>query len=306
MSNNTQEREFTQPLFKFLEEQYFESFMRGYIHISNVLRFRKESNSEDLIDDIREGEQTFHRGIRGFPPVIVDRTKRNDVFIFCATKSILSDSLRWAINSKRLTCCLIVSPRKVFDEVSSSKELKFIRRGDCNYRCRDAVTFLPITVDEELEKRSLFIKPLKYKDQLEHRVCWDGLSTNGAEGLTIRTNSPSKLIRVDLEIPEVLKSQLQYGIGKIESVKITVHFVGTHRCAVAHMPYDQDLFTPIVYNDTDGSENIGFRNPCMTLVNSHIDGGGVAKLGCMTDPQIGMLVLCCEVNKISRIEYLIT
>ena len=295
--------EYKQPLFKFLDDEYFDSFMNGEVYLSDIKDFRKPPD-DGLIFDEHEG-MSFLRPTHesNFPPAaqVFDPTVNHNIFIFCAAKSILSDSLKWAVQAKRSSCCLIISPALIVDDVSRIEEdLTFYARKDCSYIGRYFKADRPITKDEALKQLAdtLFLKPTKYSGQLEHRICWLS-NDNDRVSKTVKTSKPSELIRVNFVISNELREACITNCEiEINEVKIVVSDLDGNVVLLMSLPYVKDLFTPLVYEEK-GQKFIGFKSPNMGLYNASVGGGNI---GIRVDDGI-MLVGCIQVDKVALIEY---
>jgi hypothetical protein len=300
-----EENKYYQPLFKFLEPQFINGFLDGDLYLSNIKDFRKNIDPAQIYDE-NEGIIFFN----GFEPdptdstricmlkKICDPAKKKGILIFCAVKSILSESLSWAIRAHRLKCCLIASPRKVVDSISDNNGLTFIGRSDCNYTGRDFYDTQGANSNELLFK-SLFTKPLEYKGQMEHRICWFTEELN-PKSRVIKTKGSSRIIKVEV-VPSYSICRQAFKRKKLEISRVELKVYDADKELLVHaaLQYTVDLFTPIVYENEYG-EFIGFSNPEPTFLGyASVNGGGV-----LIDSGI-MLIGCVELSRVAFIKYTI-
>tara|TARA_R110001606_G_scaffold350786_1_gene500930 strand:+ start:1349 stop:2314 length:966 start_codon:yes stop_codon:yes gene_type:complete len=309
--NESNDVVFYQPQFRFLESSYLDAFISGQVYLSNILNFRK-GDFGGLIDDEREGEISLHdfnHDANKRETIVYDPCIDEDIFVLCTTNNLVSESLFWALKEKRTSCCLIVRPNKLIDEISSNPELTFIGRKNCDYSGRDFYnipSFCPWA--NQLPFRSwihkydaLFNKPKNYANQLEHRVCWRA-SKKSRSHFELHTTIPSQIIRVDFEVEEKVALNIRPPLA----VSLQIYGFDSKVIAEGSFQFSINLLSPLVYErKEDNKELLGFKQPqnpdgSNTLFNASIQGGDT---GVFTHPAVGMLVLNIETKLIERIKY---
>ena len=314
LMNESNDVVFYRPQFRFLESCFLDAFISGRVYLSNILNFRK-GDFGGLIDDGREGEISLH----GFnfdtnqrETIVYDPGIDEDIFVLCTTNNLISESLFWALKEKRTSCCLIVRPSNLVEEISSHPELTFIGREDCVYSGRDFYSipsFCPWTNQLPFRDRihkydALFYKPQNYVNQLEHRVCWRA-SKKSRSHFELQTTIPSQIIRVDFEVEE----EVALSIRPPQEISLKIYGFDNKVIAGGNFQFSIDLLSPLVYEcKEDSKELLGFKQPQNphgpnSLFNASIHGGDT---GVFTHPTVGMLVLNIETKLIARIGYFVS
>lgn len=309
MENDTK---YWSPLFKFLANDRMQSFLDGQAWLPNMVTFRNEPGP-DLIDELEEGKssvQFINQEERTKTEVLFDPSLNNDCLIFCAARSILSESLKWAVKANRSRCCLIFSPERFVDDINNNlpAEIRYFMRRECIYRPRDIAVIGESTEDtnKHFLYDTLFVKPRNYSGQMEHRICWVAQKGSIPKGYAVNTLKASPIVEVEFEVAENLKSGIELLVPNIRHVKIKV-ITKIGDDAFLSAPYELDLFNPIAFSDS-GKEYLGFLSASNCISYMTISGGNYgARVPSQEElPNNAIICLSVLIDNIQKIQYKVT
>ena len=232
------------PLFKFLEPEHAEKFLKkGEIYLPLLSQFAKSSD-ESLVYDEQEGSfdfsDTYNYTGRGsgaphIPGVhiasdslveIKDLTvkarnrKLPDVRIYCCSKILLSESLTWALNEGKKSCVMITNPKKfrelLCDKLSSLNVSEFFSCTYTDERKADSQTDL---------RQFYFYKPKKYQEQHEVRMIVNSLKNK-------------------IEIPAIKDYLIEIDIKSIDPLIIKEE----QECQIEHIVTKKDNSEPTLFS----------------------------------------------------------
>lgn len=197
------DQEFIFPVFKFLSHEHAQKLLNnGNVHLPTLHEFRDKSVYKGKILDTEEGKIqliNYYGSYEGlakdangtlplfFPPyhkISAFQTKFqqhlqfSNILIYCVTRFLFSDSLKWAVEEKKDTCVLITDFEKFLSLLSSILEdVRFHSVGECNYLGRiieeknpgaQSLTNYFLANNHQIA----YLKPKEYKEQREIRAIW--------------------------------------------------------------------------------------------------------------------------------------
>ena len=263
------------PLFKFMYKDHAKKMLnKGEVHLPCLSEFRKTSE-KSLVYDEKEGtfnfKDTYNYNGKGseapyipnfyFSPnsnvhlenmtVSGDNLNLPDVWVYCTSGRLLSESLTWALKESKTSCVMITNPKKFLELLKSKiKETNFSEFFSCIY-----VNKKKANKNSDL-RQYYFHKPEKYKNQNEVRMVGSSLKAK-LEPLTIQMSEIKKIL-IEIDISNLKLSDVKEGKKKI------VHQIIKKDGSIARflIPTPYEVYSPLIV-DLLGCEKsmLGFACP---------------------------------------------
>jgi hypothetical protein len=295
------DRNYKLPLFKFLKTEHAEDLIKNLaLRIGNI-SFYRDPRHGGLISDEFEGIALFkeEQRINGLLTTHTQDTKIqiDNVYIYCTTQSLLSDSLNWALSENKDTCVLITDPVDFASSIcDSTSNLTFGSGGPCRYEGRSfsLSDARGIELFEDIINITL-LKDKIYARQHEFRFAWhiNSGDTNPPDYLDIKLERRPKLIPVLYKKMDNFFDPLNW----IGMVGVTVFDANDSEIGGFELEVPKKVFFPITYDDGDESY-LSFYPEGGTDI---LSGGYIRCTIEFSD--IGPLIGKFPLNLIGRIEY---
>lgn len=305
------------PIFKFLDERYVTGMLKnGAIRVATLYEFRDASKYGGAIADKMEGrfdisdftcgETDYHvakiTGELPPSPRTHSRIESPDVYIFCATSELFSDTLSLSQEEGRLGCVMILDPIEFGIRVAKEFEIKLLGQQKCQYITKSTQRFLKgsssaASLFEQEPFRTVFLKPPEFKRQREYRIVWEPNSVVDRLDPILGAVSSITPILVKVDISGLRN----YRPGLTPGLAIIIHKKsGVPGGVLIFDP--KELFSPVIFmNIATGELHLAFSSesrPISYCIDDH--SGNDADVVPHND--LGLLFASNELKKIDFIE----
>ncbi len=294
-------RTYKLPLFKFLKAQHAEGLIEnGVLRVGNISSYRDPGHG-GLISDEYEGIVNFtaEQTVEGLSTKYLQNTRVqiDNVYIYCTTKNLLSDSINWALSEDKDTCVLIVDSIDFASSICESTEnLTFAGGAPCSYEGR--FFSLADKRGQEFFDNIFGITLLKDKDfasQQEFRFAWhmNHIQETPPDYFDIKLIRKPKLIPVSYKKMDKFFDPLNW----IGMIGVNVFDINGIEMGGFELEEPKKIFFPITY-DVDGESHLSF---CPEGGANALQGG---YLRCTTElSDLGFMIGKFPLSLIGRIEY---
>jgi hypothetical protein len=300
------DKEYIFPVFKFQKYEHAESMWRnGNTHLTKIDEFRNGSYGGKN-DDPREGQVSLSYPYDPKANYNIslkhEEISIDDVYIYCASRDFLSDTLKLAIKDGKESCVLITDVEEFAHRVANiSDDLDFVGVRNCIYSGRDIQDGifqwggLAASIRES-PILSAWVKPVDYEPQREIRFIWK------PKGSLIDESHFNR----DIDLSNLLIPIKYGGIEKLfeasgaHTIVTTIVTSSDGDNPFFEINYPTEVFTPVIHKSgSDDDYLLGFLSPSNTISGGRFNGGQIGI--CATN--IGVIGCSVYLKDIERIEY---
>lgn len=289
------------PLFKFLKTEHAEGLINnGMLRAGNISSYRDPGHG-GLICDEYEGIVNFtvEQPVDGLLTRYLQQTKIqiDNVYIYCTTKNLLSDSINWALSEDKDTCVLIADPVDFASSIcESAGNLTFAGAAPCSYEGH----FFSLSDERGKEFfENIFwttlLKDKKYERQQEFRFAWHmkNMPASPPSFFDLKLNRKPRLIPVSYKKLNGFFNPISW----VGMIGVNIFDVNNNEMGGFELEEPRKIFFPIIYDD-GGESYLSFYPEA---------GANTFKGGYLRCPieisDIGPIVGKFPLNLIGRIEY---
>ncbi len=330
LKHKSEHFEYVLPVFKFLSKEHSEKLLlTGNVHLPTLYEFRDPSRYRGTIRDEREGlvsikniytkydglaknadglipelVQPYHR-VSGEDIILSIRRESPNSLIYCCSRFVFSDSLKWAIGEGKTDCVAITDFDAFTDEITAKLTgFNFICRQQCLYVGRDIVEIDPgpeSTTNFLLShpEATAFVKPKEFREQREVRVVWTPRQRAALTPVTFDLESIKKLL-IPVEIRGILPEHFDCSTDLCLGVKVHLSSSSEPMQFVMHTPFGHS--SPVIYRIENGPWELGFINSEMTNTVSNVDVRGPVDRPFVFTP-FGVVNFCVLLTDVTKLEF---
>lgn len=324
-----EDQEFIFPVFKFLSHNHAQSLINdGNVHLPTLHEFRDDKAYKGKILDTEEGKiqllnyydcyEGLAKNADGalplfFPPYhkisalqnnFQQHLEASNIYIYCVTRFLFSDSLKWAAEEKKDTCVLITDFEKLLSHVTSNLEdVKFHSVGECKYLGRtieennpgpQSLTNYFLANNHQIA----YLKPKEYKEQREIRAIWYSDSKEKVAPITKNIENVNSLT-IPVDISGINFDEIKEGKIKLGA---RIHKRDKKEPAEYVIEKPFGFCTPVIFRNKEGPWYLGFMYPGNP---KHVENGHFkyASIG-ISDSRLGLIFCCVELENVESIEFI--